>query len=62
MRTPRPRLSTPQVLPTQLVPDDEGKILRVRLIQKEGKVGQTGVGRLSGREPCNPSALCRSPV
>eukprot|EP00882_Tetradesmus_deserticola_P000278 GHRQ01000306.1.p1 GENE.GHRQ01000306.1~~GHRQ01000306.1.p1 ORF type:complete len:387 (+),score=201.35 GHRQ01000306.1:35-1162(+) len=26
-----------QVLPTQLVPDDEGKILRVRLIQKEGK-------------------------
>jgi phosphoribulokinase len=25
------------VLPTQLVPDDEGKILRVRLIQKEGK-------------------------
>jgi hypothetical protein len=24
------------VLPTQLVPDDEGKILRVRLIQKEG--------------------------
>ena len=50
------------MLPTQLVPDDEGKILRVRLIQKEGKVGQTGVGRLSGREPCNPSALCRSPV
>eukprot|EP00879_Flechtneria_rotunda_P000142 GHRR01000209.1.p1 GENE.GHRR01000209.1~~GHRR01000209.1.p1 ORF type:complete len:398 (+),score=126.83 GHRR01000209.1:57-1196(+) len=26
-----------QVLPTQLVPEDEGKILRVRLIQKEGK-------------------------
>ena len=27
-----------QVLPTQLVPDEkEGKILRVRLIQKEGK-------------------------
>jgi hypothetical protein len=25
-----------QVLPTQLVPDDEGKYLRVRLIQKEG--------------------------
>lgn len=24
-----------QVLPTQLVPDDEGKYLRVRLIQKE---------------------------
>ncbi len=28
----------PQVLPTQLVPDEkEGKILRVRLIMKEGK-------------------------
>jgi len=27
---------TIQVLPTQLVPDDEGKILRVRMIQKEG--------------------------
>ena len=26
-----------QVLPTQLVPDQEGKYLRVRLIQKEGK-------------------------
>lgn len=26
-----------QVLPTQLVPDNEGKYLRVRLIQKEGK-------------------------
>ena len=26
-----------QVLPTQLVPDTEGKYLRVRLIQKEGK-------------------------
>ncbi len=25
-----------QVLPTQLVPDTEGKYLRVRLIQKEG--------------------------
>lgn len=25
-----------QVLPTQLVPDNEGKYLRVRLIQKEG--------------------------
>ena len=33
---PRPRYAT-QVLPTQLVPDDkEGKVLRVRLIQKEG--------------------------
>jgi phosphoribulokinase len=30
--------STAQVLPTQLIPDDnEGKILRVRMIQKEGK-------------------------
>jgi len=27
---------TIQVLPTQLVPDDQGKILRVRMIQKEG--------------------------
>lgn len=26
----------PQVLPTQLVPDDKGQYLRVRLIQKEG--------------------------
>lgn len=26
-----------QVLPTQLVPDNEGKILRVRMIQKEGR-------------------------
>ena len=26
-----------QVLPTQLVPDNEGKYLRVRMIQKEGK-------------------------
>lgn len=25
-----------QVLPTQLVPDNEGKYLRVRMIQKEG--------------------------
>jgi phosphoribulokinase len=31
-----------EVLPTQLVPDEkEGKILRVRLIQKEGKVRMT---------------------
>ena len=28
----------PQVLPTQLIPDEkEGKVLRVRFIQKEGK-------------------------
>lgn len=31
-------LSSPsQVLPTQLVPDDKGQYLRVRMIQKEGK-------------------------
>lgn len=33
-----PRTALAQVLPTQLVPDEkEGKILRVRLIMKEGK-------------------------
>lgn len=31
------RLRPPQVLPTQLIPDEkEGKVLRVRFIQKEG--------------------------
>lgn len=40
MTTPRPppSFSSWQVLPTQLVPDEtEGKILRVRLIMKDGK-------------------------
>ena len=33
-----PAAPAPQVLPTQLVPDEkEGKILRVRLIMKEGQ-------------------------
>lgn len=41
MRTPEPRQQhsrpPPQVLPTQLIPDEkEGKVLRVRFIQKEG--------------------------
>ncbi len=37
-KSPHPLCAVvPQVLPTQLVPDDEGKILRVRLIMKEGK-------------------------
>lgn len=35
---PPPTTAGLQVLPTQLVPDEkEGKILRVRLIMKEGK-------------------------
>ena len=32
------------VLPTQLVPDPEGKTLRIRLIQKEGKKLMKQVG------------------
>jgi phosphoribulokinase len=34
--TPFPAARVAQVLPTQLVPDDKGQYLRVRLIQKEG--------------------------
>ena len=33
---PAPCFTLLQVLPTQLVPDTEGKILRVRMIMKEG--------------------------
>lgn len=50
-----------QVLPTQLIPDDnEGKILRVRLIQKARTIA--GGGGDGGRWRHPPPSAMRSPA
>lgn len=56
-----------QVLPTQLIPDDnEGKVLRVRMIQKEGVEGFDPVylydeGSTISWIPCGRKLTCSYP-
>ena len=55
------------MLPTQLIPgDNEGKVLRVRMIQKEGKAGYTPVylydeGSTISWIPCGRKLTCSYP-